>query len=281
MENTNSNSLLSLIEPKQRHPDTSYPLVSVVIPTFNCSQAIGLTLKSLLSQEYPNFEVIIVDGGSKDKTLEVINGFNDFRIRIFSFSGFDRYEMINKGIGQAKGVYYNFLFPGDFYTSQKTLFYMMTLALDNNNPHLLYCGTLLRDTKEEPKMLYRKMSKELLQRGQQPSSLESCWFHVDVFKELGKFDTSLKFRGGYDLLCRILERSDMRIVSTTRVLTDYDLRVVTKKMVAQHFSETFKIIKHYFGVAAVLNWLLIQKDFSRFCKLWIKSLKVAFVGRQS
>ncbi len=259
--------------------DYELPKVSIIIPTFNCAQSITVTLESILNQEYPDYEIIIVDGGSMDRTVEVVKGFHHERISIYSVSGYQRYEMLNKGITQAAGDYINLLFPGDYYISRETLKHMMGLAVEGKKPHLIFCGTLLRDGKSEVKILRRHLSLRLLRKGQQPTSLQSMWFRGDVFDVLGKFNTTYNLRGGYEFLCRFCLKSHMRAISTTWVLTDYDLRLVTKQMIVCHFWETMRTIFNYFGLKATVVWLFIQKDMIRFGKLWFRSIKHAFVGR--
>lgn len=256
-----------------------YPRVSIIIPTYNCAQVIGLTLESILPQHYPNFEIIVVDARSTDRTLEIVKGYRDEKIRVFSVSAPKRYEMLNKGITHATGGYINFLFPGDFYIYNDTIKYMMTLALEHDKPYIVYCGTLLRNGKSEVKILYRQLNLQLLQHGQQPTSLQSCWFRTDIFSQIGKFNTTYRLRGGYELLCRLTMNPKFQAVSTQRVLTDYDLRLVTRRMVLRHFWETLRTIYRYFGLIAALKWLATQKDTARFIKLWLRNVRVAFLGR--
>lgn len=259
--------------------DYEFPKITIVIPAYNCSQSIASTIESVLLQDYPSFELVIVDAESTDRTLEVIKRFRDERIILYSVSEYQRYEMMNKGISLAQGEYINFLFPGDFYLSRFTLKLMMTLALKNKKPDLVYCGSLLRDGKSEVKILCRHLDMQLLKRGQQPTSLQSFWFKTEALIAIGKFRSSFALRGGFDLMCRFNLNPSFTHALTTRVLTDYDLRWVGKSMVIRHFWETLRTIYRYFGPLVVFRWLFVQKDASRFVKLWIRSAKIAFTGR--
>lgn len=262
-----------------KYQDYQYPTVSVVIPCYNHSAKIALTLDSILGQNYPKFEVLVIDAGSSDRTLEVVKNYRDERVRIFTVTSYQRYEMLNKGISQSSGSYVNCVFPGDFYIYPDALLYMMEVALDNDLPDLVYCGTLLRDGRHDPKILYRTLSLGLLKRGQQPTSLQSCWFKTEAIRKLGKFNVSYKLRGGYELMCRFLTHSNLRAVSTNRVLTDYDLRHVTRPMVLNHFIESLRTIRHYFGHRAMIRWLFIQKDFKRLLEIWWRQVKIAFIPK--
>lgn len=258
--------------------DKDYPKVGVIIPTYNCSQLISLTLESLVAQNYPNFEIIVVDAGSVDRTLDVVNSFKSERISVYTVSANKRYEMLNKGISRSKAEYLNFLFPGDYYIGNTALRVMMDLALDHQKPSMVFCGTLLRPGREDPKILYRHLTLALLKKGMQPTSLQSCWFHNSTFDKIGKFDTELSIRGGYDLLCRYSLYHGLRTVSVNRVFTDFDMRAITRTQVTAHFWETMNIVYKYFGFWAVLKWLFVQQDIKRFFGLWFNSVLFAFLG---
>lgn len=269
----------NLSKREENYHDYEFPKVTIVIPTYNCSQTIATTIESVIVQDYPDFEVVVIDSGSTDRTLEVIKSFHSDKVLVYSVTTNRRYEKLNKGITQSNGIYINFLFPGDFYINPDVLKHMMTLALSHDKPELIFCGTLLRDGKREVKTLYRHLSIKLLKKGQQPTSLQSVWFRSDIFRDLGKFNTQMYLRGGYELLCRFCLHKNLRAVSTSRVLTDYDLRWVSKKMVIRHFWETLITIIKYFGMGSALHWLFIQKDMRRFTKLWWRGVRMAFLGK--
>lgn len=257
----------------------SLPTVSVIIPTRNCSASIALTLESIVEQRYPGLEIIAIDAGSTDHTLEILSSYPD-TIRLGAVMTDNFYEMINKGIEMAKGDYVNILYPGDFYIHHHTLLDIMTMASEHDKPHLVYCGTLLRDGKSPVKFLLRHLDLELLRKGQQPTSLQGCWFRKDTFDKIGLFSTKYHLRGGFELLCRFCLSNEFRSTSLRRALTDYDLRWVTSRSVITHFIETFMIIFQYFGWKATWVWMQRQKDTSRILDLWKRHIRIAFLGRQ-
>lgn len=261
------------------YQDYEFPTVSVVIPTYNCAQVIMQTIESVLNQTYPTFEIIVIDGGSTDKTIELIKGFQSDRIQIYSVSIHQRYEMLNKGISQATGEYVSCLFPGDYYVSQYTYKTMMQAVLEHERPHLIYCGTLVRESKKDVRMILRPFSITMLKEGLQPTSLQACWFRSDLFNTIGKFDTSYSQRGGFELMCRIINQKSLRTVEVKRVYTDSETRNYTRQQIFTHFWESARAIRHNFGVRALIAWLFKQNDIKRLREMWARSIKLAIFGK--
>lgn len=271
--------LLQDLKPSLPVDSPALPLVTILVPTFNCSQILPLTLDSILCQNYPHYEIVVIDGGSSDRTLEVLHGYHA-QIRLFSASTYDVYCMLNQGIALAKGEYINILFPGDFYIYPQTLLQMMSLACEQAMPDLVYCGTLLRDNYSEVKFMFRPLTLSLLKRGQQPTSLQACWFKKELFQTIGNFRVNYQLRGGFDLLCRFCSCPSLRYAALRRALIDYDLRWVTSSMVIRHFWETTQTLYAYFGGWTMAKWLGRQKDVKRFIKLWLKRFHLAFRERK-
>ena len=88
-------------------------LFSIVIPTYNRAHLIAKTLRSILNQTYSNFEIIIVDDGSKDNTQEVVATFTDKRIQYYRKENGERAAARNYGVQKAKGDYINFFDSDD------------------------------------------------------------------------------------------------------------------------------------------------------------------------
>ena len=98
--------------------------ISVITATWNSSRTLRNTLESVLNQDYSDYEVIAVDGGSDDKTLAIIHEFEPkFQGRLKWISEPDRglYDAMNKGIRMATGDVIGILNSDDFYTSNDVL----------------------------------------------------------------------------------------------------------------------------------------------------------------
>jgi glycosyltransferase involved in cell wall biosynthesis len=93
------------------------PFISIVTPSYNRGWSIRSCIESLQSQSYTNYEHIIIDGGSKDDTLEILNeaAKGDSRIRFISEPDSGMYDAVNKGMLLAKGDIFTYLNTDDLY----------------------------------------------------------------------------------------------------------------------------------------------------------------------
>jgi len=90
------------------------PLFTVIIPTLNAAAKLPMTLESVLHQDFADFELLIVDGGSSDATAEAVAAFSsDSRLRCDSRPDDGIYASMNRGIGLARGRFLYFLGAGD------------------------------------------------------------------------------------------------------------------------------------------------------------------------
>lgn len=95
--------------------------LSVIIPTFNSEENISKCIESVLCQSFSDFEILIMDGGSSDKSIEILKSFNDDRVKIFSEKDLGVYDAMNKGILRATGDWLYFLGSDDVFYSNDIL----------------------------------------------------------------------------------------------------------------------------------------------------------------
>ena len=117
------------------------PLVSIVLPTLNGSRFLREAIASILQQTYRHWELIVVDGGSTDQTLEILAGINDPRLTLLHQRGRrDRLPgALNEGFAIARGTYFTWAQDDDWYAPEALA--VMVEAL-NANPEvgLVYAG---------------------------------------------------------------------------------------------------------------------------------------------
>ncbi|MCI6409887.1 MAG: glycosyltransferase family 2 protein [Lachnospiraceae bacterium] len=94
-------------------------LVSVIIPVYNAENCIGDTIASIRSQDYTNWEIILVDDKSTDKSLSIIKSLECDNIRVFESTGKSAARARNLGIKEAKGRYIAFLDADDLWDPKK------------------------------------------------------------------------------------------------------------------------------------------------------------------
>ncbi len=78
-------------------------MTSIIIPTYNSAKTIKRCLDSIVAQTYKDYEVLVMDGVSKDGTLEIARSYSDSHIRIYSEPDKGIYDAKNKGIHKSKG----------------------------------------------------------------------------------------------------------------------------------------------------------------------------------
>ena len=116
----------------------SEPLVSVIIPVYNKREFIEETINSVLGQSYGKFEIIVVDDGSTDNSLEVVEAIEDPRLQVFSQSNFGVERARNFGFSQSSGSFIVFLDADDLMRSNRLTKQLEPFKLDEN---LVLVGT--------------------------------------------------------------------------------------------------------------------------------------------
>lgn len=117
------------------------PLVSIIMPTYNCSQHIEKSINSVINQNFKNWELLIINDGSTDSTLKICDKYikKDSRIRIFSQNNQGVSAARNKGITESLGKYISFLDSDDNY-HEKFISSLLEAITQNNGYDIAYCG---------------------------------------------------------------------------------------------------------------------------------------------
>ena len=112
------------------------PKISIVTPSFNQGQYIEKTIKSVISQNYPNLEYIIIDGGSNDSSVDIIKKYSNHISYWISKPDNGQSDAINKGFSKATGDILGWLNSDDYY--HKGTFDEIVKTIDTKNPQLIF-----------------------------------------------------------------------------------------------------------------------------------------------
>jgi len=129
--------------------------VSIIIPVYNTEKYLNKCLDSLINQTLENIEIICVDDGSSDNSLEILNkyAFGDSRIKVISQANKKQGSARNAGIKIAKGNYIGFV-DSDDYVASDYFEKLYKIALNNNSD--IACGSIVRvrEHKQKYRLLY-------------------------------------------------------------------------------------------------------------------------------
>lgn len=256
----NFNKLIDFLSQDDDLEEDSLPFLSIIVPIYNCDQVISSLIENILGQNYSQMEVLFIDAGSTDSTLDIIRSIKNSKIKLYFVANHSCYEILNRGISLAKGKYINFLFPNDYYLFEGVLKHIAALSLRHQEAHLIYGGCLLRDVNGEASCFSSPFSLRLFKQGRQMTSLQSCWFHRSSFDGVGLFNTQLKWRADYDLFCRLALWPSFKWVASPRVIADKDQRGVNRDRFLGNLVETFEIMCRHFGFLSVISLLVGQRN---------------------
>lgn len=189
---------------KKLNSRKSKPLVSIVIPSFNQGDYLKRTLLSVFEQNYPNKEIIVMDGGSKDQTVSILKA-NENKIDFWiSEPDNGQAHAINKGFSRARGEYFywinsdDILFPGAISRSVERLEKIP-------NPLKLSFGKRYRIDEVDEVFDFdlppKKLSLSYFLLGSWIPQ-ETAFFSKPLWEKLSGLDDSFQFALDYDLLVR-------------------------------------------------------------------------------
>lgn len=178
--------------------------VSIITISFNTENTIAKTLKSVANQSYESIEHIIVDGGSKDNTLEICNSFSHIS-KIISEPDNGVYDAFNKGLNLATGDVVGFLNADDVFYDNNSVHEIVN-AFSKSNTDIVY-GNL--DYINEYGKVIRKWTSKPYEAG----LVKKAWMPAhptfyckkQVYIQLGGYNDNFKIGGDFELCLRFLE----------------------------------------------------------------------------
>ena len=178
--------------------------ISIITISFNAKSTIEKTLQSVANQSYKNIEHIIVDGGSKDNTLEICNSFSHVS-KIISEPDNGVYDAFNKGLKLATGDIIGFLNADDVFFNENSVLEIVN-AFSINETDIVYGN--LDYVNEDGKVIRNWVSKPykrgLIKKAWMPAH-PTFYCKKEIYNRLGGYNDSFKIAGDFELCIRFLE----------------------------------------------------------------------------
>ena len=195
---------------------TDQPLVTIITPSFNQARYLEATIQSVLSQDYPRIEYMIVDGGSTDGSVDVIKKYESKLAWWVSEKDKGQTDAINKGFAPAKGDILAWINSDDTYEPGAVNAAVKYLQ-EHPEVGMVYgdCNFINESGRIIGKFGSAQTNYRLLRQGYAHIPQQTMFLRADLWKKVGPLDPSFYFAMDYDLWTRIASRSEIKYVPQT------------------------------------------------------------------
>lgn len=228
-----------------------FPLVTIITVVYNGVKIIEETIKSVISQTYPNLEYIIIDGGSTDGTVDIIKKY-EYKISYWvSEKDNGVYVAMNKGTDLSVGEWVNFINAGDIFYDKDVI--KKVFNQKNSNTDLVYGSAI---EKKSDGTMVRKQATEALSELWKHAQFghEGLFVKTEILKN-NKFDLNYTVAADYDFIMKCFYRSyiyqrvevDVFIFSPPCFSRQHWIKAsIENWQIARKYKKTFLVDLYYF-----------------------------------
>ena len=223
----------------------SNPLISLVTVVFNGENLIADTLRSAVNQTYKNIELVIIDGASKDKTVEIAKQFQSHIGTLISESYKGIYDAMNKGIKASKGEWVYFLNAGDSFYDEKVLEDIF-IKREIENVDLIYAKV---QTKNEPTGIDYITGKEITFNdffSKYPICHQATFTRKTAFDKIGMYDIQYRLAADTEWFARFFKFHANKTLFIDRIVAFYDIQGTTYHKRMDGYKEYLQFGKKHF-----------------------------------
>lgn len=242
----------------------SPPIFSIITVVYNGEALLPGTMQSVLEQTYPHIEYLVIDGGSKDGSVDIIRDFVTKMPHLCWLSEPDRglYDAMNKGLQMATGDFVWFLNSGDHLHAPDTVAHCAALVTAQTG--VLYGETLLVNEARQPAGTMSELSTRRLPAHLQWRDYVGGMLVVHqsfvARRSLAPLYRTDNLCADYDWCIRVLKQSQQSI-NTGIIMADYLMGGLSKQRHRQSLRDRFAIMRLHFGLFPTLlahGWIVLR-----------------------
>ncbi len=249
------------------------PTISVVIPAYNAERTILETIASVQQQTFSDFELIVINDGSIDRTLELLNSVEDSRLNIFSYSNGGLPTARNRGISRASGEFIAFLDADDLWTPDKLELQVEALQ-QHPDAGVAYSWTSFMEEKEgslsfkpcEPVFFQGNVYANLLV-GDFIYNGSNTLIRKQAIESTGEFEPTLKSCEDWDYWLRLAARWHFVVVPKYQILYRRSSGAMSSKVEVMKQACLIVLEKAYQAAPSEVQYLKNQSftSFHKYC----------------
>lgn len=234
--------------------DKSNPTVSIIMPCYNAEKYIEKAIQSVLEQTYRNFELIIIDDNSDDKTVQIIEKFakQDFRIKYLIKNKSERgiSTSMNKGIEMSRGKYITRMDSDDIIVPEKIL--RQVQFLDKNDEYGICSVNIammdnLGNIYNENVYPEQKVPSEWTFLWTNPIPNAPCMYRASIIKENNITFKNLKTAEDYEFLGNFIALTKIHMINLPLYYYRYDKKSTYNNNINETFKNSIKICESYYN----------------------------------
>lgn len=255
----------SSIRSTKHYDSTERHRISIVVPTLNQGLTLEGTLLSILCQKYKEFELIVMDGGSTDETIGILERYEPFITHIVSGKDNGQSDAINNGFKLASGDIFAWINSDDYYLPDA--FSIVANSLNSKEHEIVVGGghIVTFDNHYLKTIESIAMNRDNLIRWESDRWImqQSCFWTCDIWNKVGGVDSTLNLLMDYDLWFGFSKLSNNRLIDNYLAVMRYYPNAKTVKLKKRMKAElAYVYAKHGEAVAAkkLVNDLIHEND---------------------
>jgi len=233
---------------------------SLITVSYNSSQTIADTIQSVLNQNYSNIEYIIVDGNSKDTTIDIVRSFEpqfNGRLRWISEPDKGLYDAMNKGVKMATGDIVGIINSDDLFCDSEAISKVVDIFESNNALEGVYAD-LYYVAQDDTNKVIRKWvtgTQKPFSSGWHPAH-PTLYLKRDVYNKYGFFDLNFRLASDFEIMLRFLDNYKIKIAYLPESFVKMRLGGETNKSIHNIYNQNIECIKSFEKNKIKVNKLL-------------------------